>query len=580
MNNSRQKIKKKNHKLLFQVSIVTLVLFIISMAAISIFTIRKSNEYYYHSKTGNLARNADSIMDVTGEPYLFVWFLDYLRNHEIDYDYLINYDNQEQKLAYTAIYTINMGSQKYETPEEINRILSSDQQKALGYLYLRETNRLINYQLRDANYDEIYLIDVSEDDFGYLYFDTENDRIAQEVRDSHVIQEAFKNGTDSIFGETVYEITQGDEMILNSYSPIFENGKARAALILRYNCTDFYSMQYETIRMMLLTGVIALLITDILLMLFIYRKAVRPITAVKRVVLSYKTDKDSKKTIGEMQRIKSRNEVGVLADSFSEMAGELDSYISENLRLTAEKERVAAEFELAAKIQLDMLPTNFPKHSGFELFASMTPAKEVGGDFYDFFMTDDDHLCLVIADVSGKGIPAALFMMKSKLIIKENALSGGTPGQILRKANHALCEDNTNMMFVTVWLGILEISSGKLTAANAGHEYPVIRQPGKNYQLLKDKHGAALGVFDHMTYKDYEISLPKGGTLFVYTDGIDEATNADNELFKSERLLAALNHAADHSPKDVISEVRGAVDRFVGEAPQFDDMTMLCIRIK
>ena len=209
----------------------------------------------------------------------------------------------------------------------------------------------------------------------------------------------------------------------------------------------------------------------------------------------------------------------------------------------------------------------------------MTPAKEVGGDFYDFFLIDNDHLGMVMADVSGKGVPAALFMMMSKILVNNYALMGGSPAKVLEQVNNQICKNNEEEMFVTVWFGVLEISTGKVTAANAGHEYPILKKAGGEFELFKDKHGFVIGGMDGMRYKDYEFTLEKGGTLFLYTDGVAEATNAQNELFGTDRMIEALNKDAAASPTDLLNNMKQAVDEFVGEAPQFDDLTMLGVKL-
>ena len=205
----------------------------------------------------------------------------------------------------------------------------------------------------------------------------------------------------------------------------------------------------------------------------------------------------------------------------------------------------------------------------------MDPAREVGGDFYDFFLIDKDHLCMVIADVSGKGIPAALFMMISKIIIQSCAMLGRGAGEILTKTNEALCSNNRMEMFVTAWVGILEISTGKLTAANAGHEYPAIKTGGR-FELLKDKHGLVVGAMPGIVYKEYELDLKPGDKLFLYTDGVAEATRGGDELFGTKRMLDALNKDPDAEPEMLLVNVRRAVDEFVGDDEQFDDLTMMC----
>ena len=245
--------------------------------------------------------------------------------------------------------------------------------------------------------------------------------------------------------------------------------------------------------------------------------------------------------------------------------------------------RIGAELSLATNIQTSMLPhifPAFPMRSEFDIYASMDPAKEVGGDFYDYFLIDDDHLGMVIADVSGKGVPAALFMMASKIILQSVAVMGYSPAEVLQRANDAICSNNEAEMFVTVWLGILELSTGKLTAANAGHEYPAFRQPGGKFELYKDKHGFVIGGMEGVKYREYELMLEPGARLFVYTDGVPEATNAEKELFGAERMVRALNENADAAPVEILRGMRGAVDAFVRDAEQFDDLTMLCLEYK
>ncbi|MBO4831784.1 MAG: SpoIIE family protein phosphatase, partial [Oscillospiraceae bacterium] len=254
--------------------------------------------------------------------------------------------------------------------------------------------------------------------------------------------------------------------------------------------------------------------------------------------------------------------------------------LEEKHREEKERERIENELTMANKIQSSMLPhlfPPFPDRKEFDLYASMDPAKEVGGDFYDFFLVDDDHLCLVMADVSGKGVPAALFMMVSKVILQSYGNMGQSAAEILTKTNEAICSNNQAEMFVTVWLGILEISTGKLTAANAGHEYPVLRKPGGGFELVKDKHGLVIGGMEGVRYREYELQMEPGSKLFLYTDGVPEATDADNNMFGADRMVAALNTDPEAAPEQILKNVRAAVDAFVKDAEQFDDLTMLCL---
>ena len=277
------------------------------------------------------------------------------------------------------------------------------------------------------------------------------------------------------------------------------------------------------------------------------------------------------------------DETQLLADTFQSLTQRMKIYVDDIQKITAEKERIGAEMSLATRIQSGMLPSKFPAfpdRSDFEVYASMNPAKEVGGDFYDFFLVDDDHLALVIADVSGKGVPGALFMMGSMILIQNAVEHGLGPAEAMEKVNDKLCANNKEEMFVTVWLGILDLKTGKLTAANAGHEYPILKQPGGRFELIKDKHGFVTGGMPGLKYKEYEWQLEPGARVFVYTDGIPEATNADNELYGTDRLLDVLNGTEDESPEGVLNAVNASVRTFAGDAPQFDDETMLCVEYR
>ena len=279
--------------------------------------------------------------------------------------------------------------------------------------------------------------------------------------------------------------------------------------------------------------------------------------------------------------IRNEDEIGTLASSIDRMEEEIHSYVRDMTKITAEKQHISTELSLASRIQASMLPHEFPpfpERNEFDIYAVMDPAREVGGDFYDFFFIDEDHLCLVIADVSGKGIPGALFMMISKVILQSCAMLGKSAAEILTKTNEALCSSNQAEMFVTVWLGILEVSTGRLIAANAGHEYPVLKRAGGAYELFRDKHGFVIGGMEDVPYHEYELQLRPGDRVFVYTDGVPEATDGQNRLFGTDRMIEALNREPEASPEQTLKNVQAAVDDFVKDAEQFDDLTMLCIQ--
>ena len=276
--------------------------------------------------------------------------------------------------------------------------------------------------------------------------------------------------------------------------------------------------------------------------------------------------------------IRTGDEVELLADSFRKMEEDMISYIREFMNATAEKERIGAELNVATQIQADMLPRifpAFPERQEFEVYATMNPAKEVGGDFYDFFLVDDDHLAVVIADVSGKGVPAALFMVIAKTLIKNHAQNRETPGEVFTQTNAQLCEGNDAGLFVTAWMGVLEISTGKFVYVNAGHNPPLLKRAGGQYEWLKSRPGFVLAGMEGIRYRENTLELMPGDTLYLYTDGVTEATSSAQELYGEERLQAALNEASELPVSQLLPRIKNCIDTFVGDAEQFDDITML-----
>ncbi len=275
--------------------------------------------------------------------------------------------------------------------------------------------------------------------------------------------------------------------------------------------------------------------------------------------------------------------LSVLAATYSVLLMFVVYQIEYSETVVAKEQRIATELSLAKSIQMALIPHAFPifpDRDEIDIYASVDPAREVGGDFYDFFFIDDDHLCMVVADVSGKGIPAALFMTVSKTILRNYAMLGHSASEILERTNEGLFKDNYTGMFVTVWLGILEISTGKLCCGNAGHEYPVIMRCGGRFELFKDKHSFVLGGMEGMVYKEYTLDLNKGDKLFLYTDGVPEATNRSDEMYGTKRMVDALNKNPSGSPVEILETMRSDISGFVKEAEQFDDMTMVCIEYK
>lgn len=277
------------------------------------------------------------------------------------------------------------------------------------------------------------------------------------------------------------------------------------------------------------------------------------------------------------------DELEELGEAFAFMTRELSEYIKNFAMATAEKERIGAELNVATQIQADMLPQIFPAFPGrkeFDIYATMTPAKEVGGDFYDFFMVDDRHLAIVMADVSGKGVPAALFMVIGKTLIKDHTQPGRDLGETFTRVNDLLCESNNEGLFITAFEGVLDLVTGDFHYVNAGHEPPFLCKKGGVFEDYKISPGFVLAGMEGMNYRCGSFRLEPGDKLFQYTDGVTEATDSQNQLYGMDRLAEVLRKNAAAAPAELLPIVKGDIDAFVGDAPQFDDITMLCLEYK
>lgn len=342
---------------------------------------------------------------------------------------------------------------------------------------------------------------------------------------------------------------------------------------------ESYAANFRGAAVATLASMAALIIAAILLATAFSKRLVTPVNRMtKRVKSMTGDDMDF-----EMESVyKTGDEIEVLAGSFSALTDKLKNYIKEVTAMSAEKERIGIEMATASKIQSSMLPGKFPafpERNEFDLYAAMEPAKEVGGDLYDYYFIDDDHLALVIGDVSGKGITAALFMVMVKHVIQSQILlNAGDVEKTLESVNALLMEENAAKMFVTIWLGVLTVSTGHLVYANAGHEYPIICRNGQSFELFKDNHGIPLACKKKIKVKLNELELHPGDVLYLYTDGFTEATDENMQMFGHERLLEALNNNTGAGMKELDEAARKAAYEFIGNAEQFDDMTSLCFR--
>ena len=331
--------------------------------------------------------------------------------------------------------------------------------------------------------------------------------------------------------------------------------------------------QYDMLMAEQTNQLYEMLLSDILLFTVLYLMAVVLVDTV--VCRNLKSVNNSlQKIIGgdlnEVISVRDSAEFSLLSDDINQTVSTLKGYIDES------EKRMEKELALAAFIQESALPHVFTfDRNDFEIYALMKPARQVGGDFYDYFFTDANKVALVIADVSGKGIPAAMFMMRAKTAIGNSALVGKSPAEILYEVNNILCKGNDAEMFVTAWIGIMDLETGIMTCANAGHEYPVLCRAGSDYELIKDKHGLVLAAMKDTIQTEYTIELQPGDRLFVYTDGVPEAINKDEKAYGTQRLVGKLNTVRLASQEETLTEIYGDIVEFAGEAEQFDDITML-----
>lgn len=476
-------------------------------------------------------------------------------------------------------------SEKYEAfREELNEIKDSSDIEYLYAVYFDDDTDIhsLHYAINAKAKEELSANKSLSEIYTFMGMPVEEGAFEDDTL--LILQKAIKDKNRNTGTLTGYSDVYGH--MLNGYHVVFDkNDNAVGLLCVEIDINRISAGLHRYLQTVILT---AIALTVILVLSFVYstqRYLTAPIMRIIKSSTSFvkdmKSGTDPENLVYEDAKVTPQGDIAMLADNVKSLADSVASYMVNLRDTTAEKERIGAELSVATQIQADMLPRifpPFPERQEFDLYATMTPAKEVGGDFYDFFLIDDDHLGLVMADVSGKGIPAALFMVIAKTLIKNRCQLGGNPAEILSYVNDQLCEGNEAELFVTVWLAIIEISTGKGMAANAGHEHPAIRREASSWELVKYKHSPAVAIMEGLRFREHEFELHSGDSLFVYTDGVTEATNARNELFGEEKLLEALNRDSNAQPQELLTNIRGDIDTFVGEAPQFDDITMMCLK--
>ena len=468
------------------------------------------------------------------------------QNSEISYIYIVSFPNAS---THKEMAFVMNGFTPEEVAEDPDYISHLGDESSLGEV--GDPDADFDYATTLAFWNSLYASDTTEVQF-------------------------YVNDTD-LYG---YQMT--------GYAPIFtKDGEAVAVLALDQSMDDIKSNLNHYLLIMAVAGLVLLSIFLVVLLSVLGRNVIKPVTHLAASVQAFvknseEAGEDPEKLTYEEVSVHTHDEIELLNSSITNMTHDLKNYMVNLKTVVGEKERISAELDLATNIQVSMLPCIFPAFPGrpdFDIHATMVPAKEVGGDFYDYFLVDDDHLMVVIADVSGKGVPAALFMVIAKTLIKNNALAGMEPAQAFTSANEQLCENNGAGLFVTAWACLIELSTGRTLFANAGHNPPVLRHKNGEFEYLRTRPGFVLAGMEGVRYRQHEMTLEPGDTLYLYTDGVTEATDADLTLYGDDRLLASLNRCDDVSAKELLQHVDRDLSGFVNGAPQADDITMVALRI-
>ncbi len=576
--------KDRKGRLLIQIGIIFTVIFVVIIPAFAVIHVVGNMRTYLEAKREFLSpimKNAEEQIDK--EIKNLEWYLRYWHGHEKEIR--VNVIDKWDSINVDDTNLLSLIESDDVTYEQLDALSDREQLQIASYAYTIMYAYLSLSQWQMIN-ESLFAFDIFSEKPGYVYADGG----VLETVDVNLGLQLWENGDvpepilDYIDGKNIkdqyerYEFKKDGEYYYVGYHPVVKDGKILYVIAIVHNWSDYHSTLIRNLIILIVISAALLVAAAAILLHFVNRTAVRPLRRVQDAVRTYRGDKESSAVIDKMSRITLNNELGELASDVSDLVIEIDRYNDENTKLVGEKKRVETELNLASEIQKGVLPIVFPDEKDYRLFASMNPAKEVGGDFYDFYPIDDTHVGIAIGDVSGKGVPASLFMMITKMLIKQFALAGNSAAQVLQKTNEMICAENKNNMFVTVWFGILDRTTGKITAASAGHEYPILRGSTGEFRLIKDKHGFVIGGMEGCKYKEYELELEPGSTLFLYTDGAAEATNSAEELFNTDRMLEALNKDPELQPEELWKAMDRAIDEFVGDAPQFDDLTMVCIR--
>lgn len=588
----------RNQKLMRQLGVLFLIQIVV-VSVLNIVLIYQNNLNVYIEERSEQALNlgsyaAKNLENIEG----ITWLIDYWHKNWKSMD--IVYDSEEaveeRKKDFEKNYS--MYNLDHLTEQKLKQMPEKAQKKYAEYAYM-ELMDFFNRLKR--NYHPTYLFcfyPKSDTELFYYLTGTEEGEERGDGRD-----DIYRLGTVSAYPKKDYPVLTRtwesgrvqDELeqpvkhgelsgFYHMYVPV-RSGEKTLCLIGVTLETNTVKKELQN-KLFMVEGmeIFCFVLMGGLLFALVHGVILRPVSRLHRVMLNYEQDKNSHQVENSLKGVVSQNEIGQLAGAFTGLTKEVDRHVSDILRITAEQERLNAELSLAVKIQLDMIPGKFRKRPEIALAGSMEPAREVGGDFFDFFYIDDNHLAIVVGDVSGKGIPAALFMVRSMTVIRNYVMLGLPVEEVFMRTNEELCQGNDSELFTTAWLGIYEIDSGRLVFTEAGHDEPIcVRNTGEIEMIKPIKKRLVLGAMPGICYLSSETIMNQGDVILLYTDGVPEANNEEEELYGMERFCKSAQKHSDKAKKDIeefLKCVRSDVSKFVGKAEQFDDLTMLALMVR
>lgn len=596
----RRRNNKKGGSLLVQLGIVVGILFTLTTLINGFFIWRMGNSNYMNVLQINTACDLAQVRSDMERYNSLSWLLDYWQDRGKEMNLTGDAKERDVEVA-TVLAELGVADARHVTDAQAAGLTEVQQRRFAEHCYL-DIHRCFQVIKANMGMESLYCASYSTTNattaFPIFQGVDDSATTANEITYAlgaewpfnlslhPAILESLSSAEDRPFFETVTFVGDNVDRFVG-FLPVIVDGEIRCHICATYTTAGLQEAILEEMRGFELANAIIMVVSAAVL-LVLGQRYLRKLAQVQTEVRTYRKTKDTDAIVQGLLAVHANNEVGRLADDISQMAVELDRYTKETAQLSAERERINTELELAALIQKTSLPSvfpPFPERHDFGLFASMEPAREVGGDFYDFFFVSKNKLAIIVADVSDKGIPAALFMMRTKAAIKDLAMEGLAVNEVMEHTNSDLWADNEAGMFVTVWLGILDLRTGTMEYVHAGHTCPVLIKDG-TAAYVRNKCDFIVGALPGGSFHRQELHLNRGDALFLYSDGVTEALSVNKRLYGPDRLANVLSQEALVAPSADANEyceaiclaVKDDVANFAEGAEQSDDITMLCLR--